>query len=81
MTRRCPPIRRSIAGFADPRLLRAPEGALYTNLPPGSYKFRVIASNPDGVWNTEEAVAQFHVDALLWQTWWFRAGIVFWLRR
>jgi signal transduction histidine kinase/ligand-binding sensor domain-containing protein len=29
--------------------------AFYTNLRPGSYRFRVIASNDDGVWNDEGA--------------------------
>src|SRR5262249_38745857 len=29
--------------------------ASYTNLAPGHYRFRVIASNPDGLWNSSEA--------------------------
>ena len=29
--------------------------AVYTNLPPGSYTFRVMASNSDGVWNSAPA--------------------------
>jgi signal transduction histidine kinase/ligand-binding sensor domain-containing protein/ActR/RegA family two-component response regulator len=29
--------------------------AFYTNLPPGTYRFRVIAANSDGVWNEEGA--------------------------
>jgi signal transduction histidine kinase/ligand-binding sensor domain-containing protein len=43
----------------------------YTNLSPGSYRFRVMASNPDGVWNTKEAALEFVVEPLLWQAWWF----------
>jgi len=50
--------------------------AVYTNLPPGSYRFHVIASNPDGVWTTGEAAVGFQVDPLFWQTWWFRLGVV-----
>jgi signal transduction histidine kinase len=50
--------------------------AVYTNLPPGSYRFRVIASNPDGVWSSEETAAGFEVDPLFWQTSWFRVGTV-----
>ena len=46
--------------------------AAYTNLGPGSYRFRVIASNPDGVWNSTEAVVGFDIAPLFWQTWWFR---------
>ncbi len=51
--------------------------AVYTNLPPGTFEFRVMASNSDGVWSdAEAAIARFEVDPLLWQTAWFRAGIV-----
>ncbi|HXB69385.1 MAG TPA: two-component regulator propeller domain-containing protein [Candidatus Acidoferrales bacterium] len=50
--------------------------AVYTNLPPGPYRFRVMATNPDGVWNSNEGTIAFEVDPLFWQTWWFRAGVV-----
>jgi ligand-binding sensor domain-containing protein/signal transduction histidine kinase len=50
--------------------------AVYTNLSPGSYRFRVIASNPDGIWGRNEATVGFDVDPLFWQTWWFRASVV-----
>jgi PAS domain S-box-containing protein len=48
--------------------------AFYTNLRPGNYRFRVIASNNDGVWNEEGATLAFSVAAAWYQTWWFRAG-------
>ena len=47
--------------------------AIYTNLGPGSYRFRVIASNSDGVWNSDEAVISFEIEPVFWQTWWFRS--------
>lgn len=50
--------------------------AVYTALSPRSYRFRIIASNPDGVWSGEEAAITFRVDPLLWQTWWFRLSLV-----
>lgn len=50
--------------------------AVYTNLPPRSYRFRVIASNPDGVWSNEEEAVAFEGEPLVWQTWWFRASVV-----
>jgi signal transduction histidine kinase/ligand-binding sensor domain-containing protein len=50
--------------------------AVYTNLPPGSYRFRVKASNPDGLWSENQAVIGLQVDPLFWQTWWFRSGVV-----
>jgi signal transduction histidine kinase/ligand-binding sensor domain-containing protein len=46
--------------------------ALYTKLPPGEYKFRVIASNPDGIWNTESAKVSITVLPPFWATAWFR---------
>lgn len=45
--------------------------AYYTNLPAGSYTFRVIAANNDGVWNMEGAGLTFIVRAPFWQRWWF----------
>jgi ligand-binding sensor domain-containing protein/signal transduction histidine kinase len=50
--------------------------AVYTNLGPGEYRFRVIASNPEGVWSPTEAVVRFEVEPLVWQTWWFRTGLL-----
>jgi len=50
--------------------------AVYTNLPPGSYRFRVMASNPDGVWSANEADIAFEVAPLFWQTWWFRMSAI-----
>jgi ligand-binding sensor domain-containing protein/signal transduction histidine kinase len=46
--------------------------AIYTKLSPGSYHFRVMASNSDGVWNSAEVTLPLQVDPLWWQTWWFR---------
>jgi signal transduction histidine kinase/ligand-binding sensor domain-containing protein len=39
----------------------------YTNLPPGHYTFRVIASNNDGVWNTTGASMSFSVLPFFYQ--------------
>lgn len=46
--------------------------AQYTNLAPGSYRFRVIAANEDGVWNNEGAQFSFRIQPALWQTTGFR---------
>jgi len=46
--------------------------AIYTNLSPGPYRFRVMASNSDGVWNSVEGVIEFQIAPAFWQTWWFR---------
>jgi ligand-binding sensor domain-containing protein/signal transduction histidine kinase len=50
--------------------------AIYTNLAPGSYRFRVIASNSAGLWNGQESTIRFHIQPVFWQTWWFRLSIV-----
>src|SRR6266849_8244461 len=50
--------------------------AVYTNLGPGSYRFRLIASNGDGEWNGPEAVVAVTVAPAFWQTWWFRSACI-----
>lgn len=45
--------------------------ANYTNLRPGSYRFRVIASNNDGVWNETGASFGFYLRPYFYQTYWF----------
>jgi len=45
----------------------------YSNLRPGSYHFRVIASNNSGVWNEQGDTLEFSIDPAYYQTSWFRA--------
>ena len=45
--------------------------AYYTNLPPGKYRFRVIASNNDGLWNFEGAAEEIYLQPRFYQTLWF----------
>jgi ligand-binding sensor domain-containing protein/signal transduction histidine kinase len=45
----------------------------YTNLDPGPYRFSVMASNSEGLWNGSEATLQFEIERAFWQTWWFRS--------
>jgi signal transduction histidine kinase/ligand-binding sensor domain-containing protein len=56
--------------WVDPGLRRQ---AFYSDLRPGSYRFRVIASNNDGVWNKTGATLDFKVAAAWYQTIWFRS--------
>jgi signal transduction histidine kinase/ligand-binding sensor domain-containing protein len=67
-------------GWSEPTYTRQ---AVYTNLNPGHYRFRLIASNADGLWNSAETYIDFNIEPAFWQTWWFRllavlmaAGIV-----
>ncbi|HEX8404846.1 MAG TPA: ATP-binding protein, partial [Duganella sp.] len=46
--------------------------ATYTNLDPGSYVFRVRASNKDGVWSEAPAALTITVTPPWWKSWWFR---------
>ncbi|UZK66321.1 sensor histidine kinase [Sphingomonas sp. M1-B02] len=45
--------------------------AFYTNLGPGRYRFRVIASNNDGIWNQTGATLDVEIRPAFYQTWWF----------
>lgn len=45
--------------------------AFYTNLPPGHFQFRVIASSSDGIWSTNGASLYFTIQPLLYQRPWF----------
>jgi signal transduction histidine kinase/ligand-binding sensor domain-containing protein len=58
------------SGWQDPGLRRQ---AFYSDLSPGNYRFRVIASNNDGVWNDTGATLDFKVAAAWFQTIWFRS--------
>lgn len=44
----------------------------YTHLDPGSYTFRVKASNNDGVWNEQGTSIDLMIHPPYWQTLWFR---------
>jgi signal transduction histidine kinase len=50
--------------------------AFYTHLPPGNYRFRVIACNNDGVWNETGASLGVSIKPAFYQTWWFGALVV-----
>lgn len=44
----------------------------FINLPPGKWKFTVIACNNDAVWNMKGASISLTVLPPFWMTWWFR---------
>ena len=46
--------------------------AVYTNLGPGPYRFRLVASNSEGLWNGPETAISFYVAPAYYQTYWFR---------
>jgi PAS domain S-box-containing protein len=56
-------------GWSQPVAARE---AVYTNLGPGSYRFRLVASNSEGLWNGPETAIAFNVVPAYYQTFWFR---------
>ena len=63
--------------------------AIYSSVPPGEYRFRVLACNSDGLWSANEAALDLILIPHLWEARWFRlsalgvsflgvAGSVFW---
>lgn len=42
----------------------------FTNLDPGTYVFKVKASNSDGVWNEMPTQVTIHIAPPFWLTWW-----------
>lgn len=45
--------------------------AYFSFIPPGTYTFRVIAANRDGVWNESGAIIKIVVRPHFYRTWWF----------
>ena len=43
----------------------------YSHLKPGTYTFRVIGSNNDGLWSVNPATFTFIIASPFWQRWWF----------
>jgi ligand-binding sensor domain-containing protein/signal transduction histidine kinase len=58
-------------GWSD---VTATRQAIYTNLGPGSYRFRVTSSNSDGVWDGSEAAVSLKIEPAFWQAWWFQVS-------
>ncbi len=53
----------------------AGRAAYYTNLPPGRYRFHVLAANNDGLWNETGASLDFRLRPRFYQTLWFYLGL------
>ncbi len=64
-------FRYRLEGF-DPRWVEAGgrRSAYFTSIPPGQYRFQVLACNNDGVWNETGASWAFAIRAPLWHRWW-----------
>lgn len=49
--------------------------ARYPHVPPGDYRFQVIACDHDGIWNESGSSLTFTVAPQLWETTWLRATV------
>ena len=68
-------VRYRLDGFdGDWQGAAANRVATYPRLPPGDYRFRVVASLADGAGEESAAEAVFSIVPPWWQTGWFRAG-------
>jgi len=45
--------------------------AVFSNIPPGDYTFKVIAGNGEDVWSENPATFSFNIGHPFWQSWWF----------
>lgn len=45
--------------------------AIYSRIPPGTYTFKIKASNSDGIWTPEPYEYTFSIHPPWWLTWWF----------
>jgi len=43
----------------------------YSNLPPGTYTFKLLACNDDGLWNKQAVTYTFTILTPFYRTWWF----------
>jgi ligand-binding sensor domain-containing protein/signal transduction histidine kinase len=50
--------------------------ATYTNLAPGKYTFRLIASNESNSWNSEESTVHVVIEPEIWQRWSVRSILI-----
>jgi len=61
------------SAWSEPTALREVD---YTNIPPGRFRFHVMARNPDGIWSGQETAMGFEVEPAYWQTRWFQVASV-----
>lgn len=50
--------------------------ATYRSVPPGQYRFRVMACNSDGQWGDPSTLARIEVAPRFYETVWFRGGAI-----
>ncbi len=69
-------FRYRLEGFEEDWVEGGDRTVRYTNLTPGTYRFRVRAANDDGIWSEAEASFLFHLEPYLYESRWIYPGIV-----
>ncbi|MBX7173096.1 MAG: hypothetical protein K1X72_19150 [Pyrinomonadaceae bacterium] len=67
-------FRYRLLGFDDKEIweeVGTRRTAYYAKIPPGHFRFQVIASNADGIWSENIAEIEIIVHPPFYQTWWF----------
>lgn len=63
-------------GFDGDWITSSSRQAIYSNIPPGNYTFRLKAANSDMIWSNDVLSMPFTVRVPFWETWWFRFSMV-----
>ena len=50
--------------------------ANYAQIPPGHYRFQILAANRDGTWPAAGASVRLFLQPHFYQTWWFQTGVL-----
>ena len=58
------------------RNLRDGHIASYTNIHPGTYRFELVGSNSNGIWNEHPTLLHIFITPPFWQATWFRIIII-----
>lgn len=61
-----------LEGFNDDWVQTSDRTAVFTNVPPGSYRFRVRSTNGDKVWSDRTTTLSVRILPPWWSTWWAR---------
>lgn len=65
-----------LEGFDDKWIENSNRQAIYSNIPPGRYQFRLKAANSDGIWSAEVHSMPITIKPPVWATLWFRLTMV-----
>jgi len=66
-------FRYRLIGLEEGWIQTAEHAVRYPALPPGDYRFEVLARSAEGVWSAAPAAVSFQILPPWWATWWSRA--------